>query len=407
MKKLLLGFVALALSAIALHADEAIYGFIGANSIQRLPMTVFPAQNGPQMRTWQEPKQIFVDDFGAGTINTTSKWLAPTTGGGGNATAATNNVGFTQLGTGTTVGGFSLLQTQLVFPDRNPGYLFFQSNINLPAANTTGAYFLFGFFSTPTTPTVAAPCTNGVGFQYTTAGKLQAVSCASGTLTVLLDLSTAQGPTPIQSPTGIWSGGCGCVPQQPDTASYKYLIDNRGDNINFYVEAPDGNIRRVAYTSRGAAGPDVNQVPVSYLAIAGNPGPSASQTIQVNQTTIGDTAGNPIPTIAAVAGSAASGLVLKASPGQLISLYATCTAACFLMVFNATAVPADGATTAGNLSGNLQECIPITTANGVGSLNYAPGPYEAFSVGVAVSISSTGCATKTAATTGFIHGLVQ
>jgi hypothetical protein len=107
-----------------------------------------------------------------------------------------------------------------------------------------------------------------------------------------------------------------------------------------------------------------------------------------------------------VAGSAVSSAVLKASPGNLYGVYATSTAAAWLMVFNSTTAPGNGATTSGIASGNMQDCIPIP-ASGVGSINYAPGPPEVFSVGITAVISSTACATLTLATTGFVHGSVQ
>jgi hypothetical protein len=144
------------------------------------------------------------------------------------------------------------------------------------------------------------------------------------------------------------------------------------------------------------------------------PGTSATtaETIQ------GSSTGVPVPTASApttsataaiapqVAGSAAASQVLKSSAGNLYSVYATCTDACWLMVFNATADPADGATTTGNASGDLVECVPISSG-GIGAVNYSPGPPERFSVGVTAVISSTACATKTEAATGFIHGMVQ
>ena len=107
-----------------------------------------------------------------------------------------------------------------------------------------------------------------------------------------------------------------------------------------------------------------------------------------------------------VVGSAANGAVLKAAPGNLYSVYAVCTAACWLMVFNSTTIPADGATTAGTASGNMVSCVPIG-AGQTGSVNYGSGPPEAFSVGITAAISSTACATLTKSATAFIHGYVQ
>jgi hypothetical protein len=107
-----------------------------------------------------------------------------------------------------------------------------------------------------------------------------------------------------------------------------------------------------------------------------------------------------------VGGSAVSSLVLKASAGSLYNVYAECTAACWLMVFNSTTAPSNGATTAGVASGNMVECVPIASG-GTGSINYNSGPPEVFSVGMTAAISSTTCATLTLATTGFIHGMVK
>ena len=107
-----------------------------------------------------------------------------------------------------------------------------------------------------------------------------------------------------------------------------------------------------------------------------------------------------------VGGSAISSLVLKASAGNLYSVYAECSAACWLMVFNSTSAPSNGATTAGVASGNMVECIPIASG-GSGSISYQPGPPAVYSVGITAAISSTTCATLTLATTGFIHGMVM
>lgn len=107
-----------------------------------------------------------------------------------------------------------------------------------------------------------------------------------------------------------------------------------------------------------------------------------------------------------VGGSAASSLVLKASAGNLYSVYAECSAACWLMVFNAVAAPSNGGTTAGVASGNLQECVAIPIGSN-GAISYLPGPPSVFSVGITAVISSTTCATLTLATTGFIHGVIQ
>jgi hypothetical protein len=106
---------------------------------------------------------------------------------------------------------------------------------------------------------------------------------------------------------------------------------------------------------------------------------------------------------AAQSGAAESNHVLKASAGNLYNAYATSTVAGYLMIFNSTSAPADGAVTP-------QDCIPSSlTQAGIyaASINYNPGPIEPFTIGITVVWSSTGCFTKTASATAFIHGVVK
>jgi hypothetical protein len=105
-----------------------------------------------------------------------------------------------------------------------------------------------------------------------------------------------------------------------------------------------------------------------------------------------------------VGGSAASSQVLKASAGNLYSAYANSTVSGYLMIFNATAAPSNGSTTAGTASGNLVQCVGPSTNP---FLSFDPGPPEAYSVGITAVFSSTSCATLTLSATAFFHGSVQ
>lgn len=108
-----------------------------------------------------------------------------------------------------------------------------------------------------------------------------------------------------------------------------------------------------------------------------------------------------------VAGSSASSCILKASTGNLYSVYATAGAtAGYLMVFNSATLPSNGSTTAGTASGNLVECVNVA-ANSTSSISFNPGPPELFSTGITAAYSSTGCATLTASATAFIKGSAQ
>lgn len=95
----------------------------------------------------------------------------------------------------------------------------------------------------------------------------------------------------------------------------------------------------------------------------------------------------------------ASSLVLKASSGNLYSVNVTTGAtAGFVMFFNATAAPADGAVTPVYCS--------VLAANS--SFNMANTAIPAlFGTGIVVVFSSTGCFTKAASATAFISGQFQ
>jgi len=109
-----------------------------------------------------------------------------------------------------------------------------------------------------------------------------------------------------------------------------------------------------------------------------------------------------------VSTSAENSHVLKAAPGALYTVYATnlTATAGFLVLLNATAVPADGAILP-------LDCVPLPANNSSGScgpgctgVNYRPGPGKLFNTGIVAVVSSAAtCFTKTTGTiTAFISG---
>lgn len=103
---------------------------------------------------------------------------------------------------------------------------------------------------------------------------------------------------------------------------------------------------------------------------------------------------------AVVSTAAESNHVLKASAGNLYGVSVTSGAtAGFLMVFNATSAPADGAVTP-------IQCVVVPANNTVG-LTFNSGPPDAYSTGITAVFSSTGCFTKTASATAFFSGRVK
>jgi hypothetical protein len=95
-----------------------------------------------------------------------------------------------------------------------------------------------------------------------------------------------------------------------------------------------------------------------------------------------------------------AGHVLKASAGNLYSLYvATTTASGWLMTFNATSAPADGAVTP-------VEAVQIP-AGSAAAISFDGAPPDFYSTGIVAVFSSTGPFTKTASSTAFFKWRVQ
>jgi hypothetical protein len=94
-----------------------------------------------------------------------------------------------------------------------------------------------------------------------------------------------------------------------------------------------------------------------------------------------------------------SGHVLKAAAGSLLGLtVTTSSAAGYMLLFNATSVPGDGAVTP-------TSCYSVPAGSTVG-VYFGSAPLN-LSTGISVAFSTTGCFTKTASATAFFSGEVQ
>src|SRR5712692_1287509 len=113
-----------------------------------------------ELRVSVEPGKVFYNAFDAG-LDTTNVWTA-TAGGGG--VAPTNQAGQSNIGTGTTANGFSYLLSQPAFQPVPPGWLEYAFADNLPSPYVANTYFWIGPGNHATTPTAAAPLTDGAGF---------------------------------------------------------------------------------------------------------------------------------------------------------------------------------------------------------------------------------------------------
>jgi len=225
-----------------------------------------------ELRIELQAAQLFQDGFDTNTLDVTNRWKSPTAAGGG--VAATNALTNTVLGTGTTISGYSYLESAVTFPPVNPGWLLFYTGVNLPFPILINQYFFWGLGTSPATPTAALPLTNACGFEVATTGKMYAVTYQSGARVQIADLSTSgNGKQPL------------------DASVHKYFIYYRGDNIFWCIDNQDSV---VASTTTGAPGPDVNILPIKFQAVAGAVAPASSGLLQVNTVTLADTAGNNI-----------------------------------------------------------------------------------------------------------------
>lgn len=141
--------------------------------------------------------------------------------------------------------------------------------------------------------------------------------------------------------------------------------------------------------------------PVTYTA--GQPNPV---TMDTNGNFCGSNSGAPSGTVTPAAQTAvssaalAANLVVKNSAGSLFSFNVSADstlsgAAWWLMIYNATSAPSDGAVTP-------VKCYAMPSG-ATGISGAFPSPIT-FSTGITMGVSTTGCFTKTASTHAFLSG---
>lgn len=237
------------------------------NGVKQQDFTISP--NG-EIRTVAPPTQKFFEAWDSGAFDTINKWVVTNAGGGVAPAAAT---GQAVLNSGTTLNGYSRITTLRTFKPPAPGQLYADDRIGLPSSAAVG-YQLWGSATTPATPTIAAPVTNAMAWEQTTAGLLVPVIWASGTR-VPATFGAARGLPTLTS----------AYNPVVDTNSHNYFRYFEGRRGFWCIDDPD-NV--VAYYLYGNGGPDVNALPLTYLSIS-NGGASALQ-MQINGIDLGDTA---------------------------------------------------------------------------------------------------------------------
>lgn len=160
------------------------------------------------------------------------------------------------------------------------------------------------------------------------------------------------------------------------------LSNRSGQTANLSVSGMLLNGSATADRARGVQGVDGTGLGVA--AVASVPQSTAS--------------GSLTPTVSA---AVTGGVVYKASAGNLYSVTVTAGASAgYLLMFNSTTVPADGAVTP-------QQCIPVAANAGLTWDAVSGGVPERYTVGIVGVFSTTGCFTKTISATAFLRAKFQ
>jgi hypothetical protein len=319
-----------------------------------------------------------------------------------NASVTASISGFTATSTGTPIA----VTTGGVTGTLPAGTVVVATNVGA----TNGAYCALGASAT-TSSQYLSP---GGGWFAFTVGASTQLTCITSTSTTTVNMTGGSGlPTGTGGGGGGGSGGAVTI-ASGGVASGAYASGAYASgSISNGADVALGSTTDTA-AANGAATATLNAVAKGILtaaqaaipagtAIIGKVGIDQTTDVTTNGVEIAPTAGAAAGITAVLSAAAEANHILKGSPGNLYNAYATSTVAGYLLIFDATTAPADGAVTP-------KDCIPgALTQSGIyaASINYNPGPVEIFTTGITASWSSTGCFTKTASATAFIHGSVK
>lgn len=224
------------------------------------------------LRVTDEPHQLFVDTFDS-ALDTTNRWTATS---GNSAVLASNATGNMTMGSGTTASGWSKLISQPSFQMTIPSWLGCSDLLSLPdgAAPIANSYRYWGTGTTPATPSVATPVTDGYGFELNIDGKLRAVVYTGGSRTVIADLSSS-----------------GNNKQPLDALLHRYIIFMRTDKTFFYIDGLDSNSLVAVATD---IIPQSQTLPKLMLAVGNTTPPVSNAQIIASGATAWDTGKNNI-----------------------------------------------------------------------------------------------------------------
>jgi hypothetical protein len=214
-------------------------------------------------RVSPEANSIFYDPFDS-AIDTTIRWVTPTSSGSG---TVTQGAGGETIAGGTTASSYAKLTSQGGFVGFVPGYAQCGFAIQLEASPILNAHRFWGTATSPATPATTTPITDGVGWEITTAGKLFAVVYQSGTRIFAVDLSSS-----------------GTNKQPLDGAYHRYVTYVRTDKTFWYLDSLD-----VPLAVSNFNFPTIQTLPILFQTTNSATPPATSPTIVCTGVGIGDT----------------------------------------------------------------------------------------------------------------------
>lgn len=222
-----------------------------------------------------------------------------------------------------------------------------------------------------------SPVAGNVTFLGSAAINLGAGNASTGTQRVLL--ATDQ--------VALASWGLGATAAAVPSGA-QYVGGNKSGNLTGFVMGSSNDLTVGGAGTAGSAAGGVLTVQgaTSMTPVLGKVAPSSASADGI---------------VSTATSALASNLVLKSGAGNLYGFVVTSSTGTpgYVMVFNATSAPADGAVTP-------VKCYYLPANSSIG-VDFRPGPMPYFSTGITAVFSSTGCFTKTASATAFISGEAQ
>ena len=219
------------------------------------------------------------------------------------------------------------------------------------------------------------------------AARADGISNGGGTATVSGTVTVNQGTSPWVDSITTWGGGTLGAMANYGTSPGAVLVPGMNAYVTNQSGWAGGTLGAMANygTSPGAVlSPGVNAFVTNTVAVTSTP----SATVGVAYS---------------VTAALASNKVVKGSAGNLYSFNVSADstlsgAAWWIMIFDATSLPGDGGVTPAKCY-----AVPTGTTSYSASFNLP----VAFTTGIVIGVSTTGCYTKTASTHAFISGDAQ